>query len=70
MDTHRKYDTAYTETAKKYGKVYMAGVSPCFFSHFAWKNWVYPDAGLLVRRFQELIELQPDLIQIISWNGA
>jgi Glycosyl hydrolase family 71 len=47
----------------------MAGVSPCFFAHFPWKNWVYPETALLPRRFQELVTLQPDLIQIISWNG-
>jgi glucan endo-1,3-alpha-glucosidase len=57
------------QTAKPLGKTYMAGISPCFFTHFPWKNWVYPDLTILVRRFQELVELQPDMIQIISWNG-
>lgn len=57
------------QTAREYDKVYMAGVSPCFFAHFPWKNWVYPETALLPRRLQELITLQPDLIQIISWNG-
>lgn len=69
-DTPSKYDLAYTQTARRYGKTYMAGVSPCFFAHFPWKNWVYPDLTLLVRRFRELIQLQPDLIQLISWNGT
>ena len=61
---------AYTQTARKFGKTYMAGVSPCFFSHFPWKNWVYPEQTLLVQRFRKLAELRPDLIQIISWNGT
>lgn len=61
---------AYIKTARQDGKVYMAGVSPCFFCHFSWKNWVYPDSTLIVRRFQELVNLQPDLVQIISWNGT
>lgn len=68
-DTPTKYDTAYRVTAREYGKTYMAGVSPCFFAHFPWKNWVYPDLTLLVRRFREIIKTQADLIQIISWNG-
>lgn len=69
-DTPRKYDRAYVQTGREFGKVYMAGVSPCFFAHFPWKNWVYPDMALLVKRFQELVELQPEFIQIISWNGT
>jgi len=69
-DTPEKYDAAYLQTGKGRGKVYMASVSPCFYTHFPYKNWVYPDFSLLVRRFQELVTLQPDLIEIISWNGT
>jgi Glycosyl hydrolase family 71 len=69
VDTPAKYDEAYMRTAKTYNKLYMAAVSPCLFTHFPWKNWVYPDSTLLTRRFQELVQSQPDLIEIISWNG-
>lgn len=69
VDTPAKYDEAYMRTAKTYNKLYMAAISPCFFTHFPWKNWVYPDSTLLTRRFQELVQSQPNLIEIISWNG-
>ena len=64
------YDVAYVTTGRESGKTYMAGVSPCFYAHFGWKNRVCPDYTLLVRRFREVVLLQPDFIQIISWNGA
>ncbi|EJD46378.1 glycoside hydrolase [Auricularia subglabra TFB-10046 SS5] len=38
------------------GKIYLASVSPWFFTHFNSKNWVF------------LLALQPELVEIISWN--
>lgn len=50
------------------GKVYMAGVSPWFFTHFSYKNWVYKSDDLLTTRWEQLVSLQPDFIEIVTWN--
>lgn len=50
------------------GKVYMAGVSPWFFTHFSYKNWIYKSDDLFTTRWESLVSLQPDFIEIITWN--
>ncbi|KAJ7072739.1 glycoside hydrolase family 71 protein [Mycena amicta] len=57
------------------GKIFMAAVSPWFFTHYgpdSWdKNWIYRgDDWLLVRRWQQLIAERShvDIVQVISWN--
>lgn len=59
-------DDAYM--ADRNGKVYMAGVSPWFFTHFSYKNWIYKSDDLFTARWEELVSLQPDFIEIITWN--
>ncbi|KAG0144605.1 hypothetical protein CROQUDRAFT_672281 [Cronartium quercuum f. sp. fusiforme G11] len=56
-----KADLLSQKDAKESGKLYMAGVSPCFFTHYPEKNWIYRS---------ELISMPhpPDFVQIISWN--
>ncbi|TFK34633.1 glycoside hydrolase [Crucibulum laeve] len=57
------------------GKIYMAGVSPWFFTHYGPstynKNWIYrSEDHLLSRRFQALItnRARIPIAQIITWN--
>lgn len=57
------------------GKLYMASVSPWFFTHYgvdSWnKNWIYRcDDWLYIRRWEQLIGLRDsiNIVQIISWN--
>lgn len=56
------------EGAKAAGKIYMAGVSPWFFTHFNYKNWIYKSETLWTTRWEQIAALQPQLVEIISWN--
>lgn len=44
-------------------------VSAWFAPHFSGKNWVFICEQLISDRWNELLALKPELIQIISWNG-
>ncbi|KAI0974725.1 glycoside hydrolase family 71 protein [Xylaria arbuscula] len=46
---------------------------PWFFTHFGpevpySKNWVFPSDTLWFDRWQEILELQPEYIEIVTWN--
>ena len=59
-------DTAYMNNRN--GKVYMAGVSPWFYTHFSYKNWVYKSDDLYTTRWEQIVSMQPDFVEIITWN--
>ncbi|POV98937.1 hypothetical protein PSHT_13766 [Puccinia striiformis] len=64
-------DYEFQTNARASQKLYMAGVSPCFFTHYEDKNWIYrSDDNLYISRWMKLISMPnpPDFIQIISWN--
>ncbi|KAJ9098056.1 hypothetical protein QFC19_006491 [Naganishia cerealis] len=49
----------------------MATVSPLFFTHFPWKNWLYrSDDFMMSQKLEQLLCMrnQLDQIEIISWN--
>ncbi|KAF7956672.1 hypothetical protein EAE96_004005 [Botrytis aclada] len=50
------------------GKPYMAPVSPWFSTHFNSKNWVFISEELITDRWNQMLAMQPALIEIISWN--
>ncbi|KAI2726397.1 CAZyme family GH71 [Penicillium roqueforti] len=50
------------------GKTYMAPVSPWFSAHFNTKNWVFVCENLPTLRWEQMLSLEPGLIEIISWN--
>ncbi|CAI7663094.1 unnamed protein product [Penicillium manginii] len=50
------------------GETYMAPVSPWFATHFNSKNWVFICENLPTLRWEQMLSMQPDLIEIISWN--
>ena len=60
-------DAAYM-AARAAGKVYMAGVSPWFYTHFSYKNWIYKSDDLYVKRWEQIVQMQPDFVEIITWN--
>jgi len=69
--TVREGDDAYL--AALGDKPYMAPVSPWFFTHFGpevsySKNWLFPSDTLWFDRWQEILELQPRFIEIVTWN--
>lgn len=50
------------------GKPYMAPVSPWFFTRFDSKAWVFPGDLLWFRRWNEILKLAPQMLEIITWN--
>ncbi|KAF9004562.1 glycoside hydrolase family 71 protein [Cyathus striatus] len=65
----------YEHLRYNYGKTYMAGVSPWFFTHYGPnsynKNWVFrSDDWLAVQRWELIVQNRAyiDIAQIISWN--
>ncbi|KAE8151799.1 glycoside hydrolase [Aspergillus avenaceus] len=50
------------------GQTYMAPVSPWFSTHFNSKNWVFICEDLPTLRWEQMLRLKPQLIEIISWN--
>ncbi|KAK6527374.1 hypothetical protein TWF281_010554 [Arthrobotrys megalospora] len=50
------------------GKPYMMPVSPWFSTHFNSKNWVFVCEDLITERWKQVLQLQPALVEIITWN--
>ncbi|KAJ5988722.1 Alpha-1-3-glucanase/mutanase [Penicillium waksmanii] len=55
------------------GKPYIAPVSPWFSTHYGSevsysKNWVFPSDLLWYERWQEILQLGPRFVEIITWN--
>ncbi|GAO46524.1 hypothetical protein G7K_0754-t1 [Saitoella complicata NRRL Y-17804] len=63
-----EYDTYYSSAASRLNKTYMAPVSPWFCTHFSYKNWIYASEDLMHTRWQQVIDLDPELVEIITWN--
>ncbi|MBW0485707.1 hypothetical protein O181_025422 [Austropuccinia psidii MF-1] len=64
-------DLQFQNAAKSQQKLYMAGVSPCFYTHYSSKNYLFRgDDNLYINRWKELIAMSPppDFVEIISWN--
>lgn len=59
-------------SARATGKKYMAPLSPWFYTHVwgegLYKNWIYSSEILLPQRWQQIVSLQPDFVEIITWN--
>jgi hypothetical protein len=50
----------------------MAPLAPWFYTHVwgsGWsKNWIFGSETLLPERWQQIVSLQPDFVEIITWN--
>lgn len=44
-------------------------VSPWFSTHFNTKNWVFICEEQPVRRWQQILDMKPAIVEIITWNG-
>ncbi|KKK18527.1 hypothetical protein AOCH_005654 [Aspergillus ochraceoroseus] len=53
-----------------HGKPYMMAVAPWFYTNLPqWnKNWLWRGDDLWHYRWRQVMELQPSLVQILSWN--
>ncbi|EPY54294.1 glucan endo-1,3-alpha-glucosidase Agn2 [Schizosaccharomyces cryophilus OY26] len=61
-------DQVYMQHAKGNKKKYMGAVSPCMFTHFSDKNFVFFSEGLWYTRWLQMIKLQPNYLQVVTWN--
>ncbi|KAK3319627.1 glycoside hydrolase [Cercophora scortea] len=52
------------------GKAYMMGVSPYFYTKLSQlgKNWYSSSDSLWYDRWQQVLDVMPDLVEIVSWN--
>ncbi|KAK5998867.1 Mutanase [Cladobotryum mycophilum] len=50
------------------GRPYMAPVSPWFSTHFNSKNWVFIAEEQPQRRWQQILDMKPALVEIVTWN--
>ncbi|KAH6621724.1 glycosyl hydrolase family 71-domain-containing protein, partial [Boeremia exigua] len=59
-----------SDPSKGSTKPYMMPVSPWFFTNMPGfnKNWMWRGGNLWYERWQQVFELQPEYVQIISWN--
>jgi glucan endo-1,3-alpha-glucosidase len=58
-------------TTKSQRRVFMMGISPVQFKHLSEKdNWYRRGEDNLEYRLGQALELQPDIIQLQSWNDA
>ncbi|KAL4883378.1 glycoside hydrolase [Aspergillus karnatakaensis] len=51
-------------------KLYIMPVSPWFYTNLAQfeKNWVWRGGDLWYERWQQVLEVNPDFVEIITWN--
>ena len=64
-------DKVYQKATRKCGKLFMMGLSPLQFKHINDRdNWYRLGEGNLENRLGQVLDLQPDLLEIQSWNDA
>lgn len=63
-----QYDKEYMDALK--GKPYIMPVSPWFYANMVrlHKNWVWQGDDLWYTRWQQVLEMDPEYVEIISWN--
>ncbi|KAF1943060.1 hypothetical protein EJ02DRAFT_511303 [Clathrospora elynae] len=64
-------DKTFQTAAKAKGKIFMMGMSPIQFKHIdEVQNWYRRGEENLEYRFGQALNLQPDIIQLQTWNDA
>jgi len=64
-------DVTYLEGAHAAGKTFLMGVSPLQFKHLdSGDNYYRRGEQNLEYRFDQVLSLQPDFIELITWNDA
>ncbi|TGJ81651.1 hypothetical protein E0Z10_g7113 [Xylaria hypoxylon] len=59
-------DVAYKSVLQ--GKPYMMGVSPYFYTNLPGKNWYSASDSLWFDRWKQVLDINPEYIEIITWN--
>lgn len=54
------------------GKPYMMPVSPWFYTNLPGfsKNWIWRGDDLWYDRWQQVLEIKPEFVEIITWNDC
>ncbi len=59
-------------SARATGKTFMAPIAPWFYTNVwgtGWsKHWIFNSELLLPQRWQQIVELQPDFVEFVTWN--
>ena len=64
-------DATYLTAAHDQGKLFMMGISPLQFKHMdSGNNWYLRGEGNLENRLEQVLALQPDMIELQTWNDA
>lgn len=64
-------DVTAQTAARNAGKLFMMGISPVQFKHIdTTQNWYRRGEDNLEYRFAQALELQPDMLQLQTWNDA
>jgi glucan endo-1,3-alpha-glucosidase len=64
-------DVILRDAAHKAGKLFMMGISPVQFKHMSKEfNWYRRGEDNLENRFGQALQLQPDIIQLQTWNDG
>ncbi|KAK1829449.1 alpha-1,3-glucanase [Podospora conica] len=63
-------DAGFTAALAGTGGAYMMPVSPWFYTNLPGyrKNWLWRSDGLWEARWAEVVRMQPDFVQILTWN--
>ena len=69
-DEEAQTDEDYARQRDSTGKVWLAGIAPWFFKRFdANDNWSHAqDGAIFIDRWLNLLLLQPNFIEMITWN--
>ena len=71
VDVSDSDDATYLAAAHGEGKVFMMGISPFQFKHIdSGNNWYLRGEGNLEKRLEQALALQPDMIELQTWNDA
>jgi hypothetical protein len=63
-------DSSFAAERDVKAKLWMAAIAPWFFKRFdANDNWSHAqDDAIFIDRWQHLLQLKPDLIEVVTWN--
>lgn len=61
-------DSAFRTATSNAGKIFMMAVSPWFYTNLQGKNWLWRGDNLWHDRWQQVLQAQPDLVEIVTWN--
>lgn len=64
-------DETYQSAARSANKLFLMGISPVQFKHIdGGQNWYRRGEGNLEYRFEQALKIQPDMIELQTWNDA